>query len=365
MKLLYTGALMIAGGVAFARQQAQAPYAARRQGEVVQLEDARSATVVSILSSVGNIAFELKVRGQNVLHWPYASPAEFKAKPAMAGIPFVGPWANRLDETAFYANGKKYPFDMSLGNVRGPIPIHGFLTTTSEWRVVEAKADARSAWATSRLDFSRQLSWMRQWPFAHIVEMTYRLQDGVLEVQTKMTNTGTEPMPVSIGFHPYFRLTDSRRDEWTLSVAARTRWLLATNKIPTGQTEPAERLFDRPGAKLADYNLDDVFSDLVRDDNGRATMTVAGKAQKLSVQVGPNYRAIVIWAPNSADTGRGSQRLSGPPNPVDRGDFICIEPMVGITDAVNLAHRGVYKELQSIPAGGTWQESFWIRAEGF
>jgi len=46
-------------------------------------------------------------------------------------------------------------------------------------------------------------------------------------------------------------------------------------------------------------------------------------------------------------------------------DFIAFEPMVGITDSMNLAQKGVYKELQSVPPGGTWQESFWIRPRGF
>ena len=78
----------------------------------------------------------------------------------------MGPWINRLDEQAFYANGKRYAFDMSLGNVRGAIPIHGFLTTTDQWQVVELKA-TRQAWATSRLEFYRQPAWMKQWPFAH------------------------------------------------------------------------------------------------------------------------------------------------------------------------------------------------------
>ena len=57
------------------------------------------------------------------------------------GIPFLAPWANRLDEQAFYANGKRYAFDMELGNVRGEHPIHGFLAA-AKWEVVEAKADA-------------------------------------------------------------------------------------------------------------------------------------------------------------------------------------------------------------------------------
>ena len=54
----------------------------------------------------------------------------------------MGPWANRLDEQAFYANGRRYAFDMSLGNVRGTIPIHGFVTTTDQWQVKELRSSA-------------------------------------------------------------------------------------------------------------------------------------------------------------------------------------------------------------------------------
>ena len=36
-----------------------------------------------------------------------------------------------------------------------------------------------------------------------------------------------------------------------------------------------------------------------------------------------------------------------------------------MTNAINMAHQGQYKELQSIPPGGTWAESFWIRPSGF
>ena len=58
------------------------------------------------------------------------------------GIPFLAPWANRLDEQAFYANGKRYALDMQLGNVRGAHPIHGFLAA-AKWEVVEAKVRRR------------------------------------------------------------------------------------------------------------------------------------------------------------------------------------------------------------------------------
>jgi aldose 1-epimerase len=328
------------------------PYSAHRESDIVRLEDAKSQTTVGILTSVGNIAFEMKVKGHNVLRWPYASLDEFKAKPGLNGIPLLAPWANRLDEQAFYANGKRYAFDMELGNVRGAIPIHGFVTMNDQWQVAEVRADARSAWVTSRLEFFRNPLWMAQFPFAHTIEVTYRLQEGALEVFTRIDNLSREPMPVSIGFHPYFQLTDSMRDEWTISVGAKTQWLLAQTKVPTGETQPIEAFLPNPqSAPLKNYDLDHVFGDLVRDASGRAVMTVKGKAQQLDVVLGPNYRAMVIYAPNPA----GGQNRN----------FICFEPMVGITNAMNLAHKGLYKELQSVPPGGTWQESFWIRTRGF
>jgi aldose 1-epimerase len=329
------------------------PYAARQSGGVIQLEDVGTKTVVSIVPGVGNIAFAMTVKGSNILWWPYASLDEFKAKPGLGGIPFMGPWANRLDEQAFYANGRRYAFDMSLGNIRGEIPIHGFVTTTPHWRVVRADADGSSAWATSRLDFYRQPAWMAQFPFAHTIEMTYRLQKGVLEVATRIHNLSDDPMPVAVGFHPYFQLTESKRDDWTISVGARTRWLLNQDKLPTGQTEPIERLFPDPrSVALRDHNLDDVFADLVRDGSGRATMSVRGRTQRIDVVFGPNWRAAVVWAPK-------------PTSPAQDRNFICFEPMAGITNALNLAHRRAYAGLQSIAPDGTWEERFWIQPSGF
>jgi aldose 1-epimerase len=329
------------------------PYVARQAAEVVQLEDAKTKTIVSIGPGIGNIAFAMIVNGSNVVWWPYGSLDEFRAKPGLGGVPFLGLWANRLDEQAFYANGRRYALDMSLGNIRGEIPIHGFLTTTSRWQVVGVDADGSSAWATSRLDFYKQPSWMAQFPFAHTIEMTYRLQGGTLEVLTRIHNLSDDPMPVAIGFHPYFQVTDSKRDEWTISVDARTRWLLNQHRLPTGETEPIGRFFADPGAvALRDYDLDDVFGDLVRDAAGRARMSVRGRTQQVEVTFGPKWRAAVVWAPK-------------PTAPTQDRNFICFEPMAGITNAMNLAHRGVYSELQSIPPDGIWEESFWIWPTGF
>ncbi len=326
--------------------KAPAPYTAVTTGDVVQLHDTSADITAPVVTTLAN-AYQMVVKGQHVIRETFADPAEFRARPGLNGVPLLAPFANRLDEQAFYANGRKYSFDMGLGNVRGAIPIHGFLIGAKDWRLVEAKADAHAAWVTSTLDFYRNPQWMKQFPFAHTMTITYRLQDGALEVLTRIDNLSVEPMPVAIGFHPYFQLTDSPRNEWTVSLDARAHWRLGPNLIPTGETEPIEKVSTDPHAiVLKDRDLDDVFGDLTRDKEGRAVMGIRGRSQQLDVALGPNYRAMVVYSP----------KASG---------FVALEPMVGITDSMNLAQKGLYKELQSIPPGGHWQESFWIRPRGF
>jgi aldose 1-epimerase len=46
-------------------------------------------------------------------------------------------------------------------------------------------------------------------------------------------------------------------------------------------------------------------------------------------------------------------------------NFVCIEPVTAIINGLNLAHKGFYKDLQSIAPGGSWQERFRVRPSGF
>ena len=374
--------LMLIAVCCFTATSAMAqPYTANREGEAVKLADAKAQTEVWILPSVGNIAYRMTVKGHDILRWPHPSIEAFKASPNNIGIPFMGPWINRLDEQAFYANGRKYNFDMARGGVRGAIPIHGYLSGARDWTLVEASADGKGAWVTTSLDFYRNPQWMQLFPFAHTLQMTYRLADGALEVRTRIDNLSVEPMPVAIGFHPYFQLTDSTREGWVLTIGAKSRWLLAENKIPTGEIEPADTLLvDRKAAALKDLDLDDVFGDLERDAQGRAVMSVKGKTQQLDVLLGPNYRAIVVYSPGPKNAHGGCEEqppaataaqagpsieLTGARDTVANRGYVCFEPMAGITNSMNLAHKGIYQELQSIAPGTSWEESFWLRPSGF
>ena len=292
---------------------------------------------------IGNIAYEYKVNGKNALYFPFGSLAEFKAKPTLCGVPFLAPWANRLDQDAFYANGKKYVLNPALDNLRydgNHLPIHGLISFTGLWQVVEAKANGSSAHVTSRLEFWKHPELMAQFPFAHTIEMTYTLSNGVLEVTTAIRNLSAEPLPVSIGFHPYFQLHDAPRDSWTVHLAATEHVSLSKLLVPTGETKPSE--FSDP-ISLAGKQLDDVFVGLPEN----AEFWAKGKDEKIAVHYGPLYKVAVVYAPA-------------------RGNFICFEPMAALTNGMNLAHEGKFKDLlQSVAPGGEWRESFRIAATGF
>ena len=234
-------------------------------------------------------------------------------------------------------------------------------------------------------------------------------------------------MPVVIGFHPIYELPEGTRNDWTVSLDAKTHWIEIPQRLPTGETQPIEKFFnaDRQAIQLKNYALiDDVFTDLIRDAQGRATMKLAYNGKELHAILGPKYQTVLVWSTPLGAGGGGGRgggrgaaggRAGGPaaaapapapsgpfpvdpaqgvrtappalvppadapaaaapapaagaapgapPAPSNRG-FVAFEPMVAITNALNLAHKGTYKDLQSIPPGGSWEESFWVRTKGY
>src|SRR5260370_32066004 len=153
--------------------------------EIVQLADRAHATEVSIVPWVGNIAYSMTVHGKNILWSPFKNLAEMKAKPALCGVPFLEPWANRLDQDAFYANGRKYLLNADLGNLRrdeNQKPIHGLLLFSPHWKVTNLEAGEAAAHVTSRLRFWPYPQRRSQIPFAHAVAMACKVTGVSLEV---------------------------------------------------------------------------------------------------------------------------------------------------------------------------------------
>lgn len=312
---------------------------------IIYLTDRAHGVEVSILPSLGNRVYRMKVRGEDILYYPPGDLSGHVKNPPLGGIPFLAPWADLLDEQAFWANGTRYGFNMELGNVRGIRPIHGLLADSPFWQVVKVHADGDHACVTSRLQFWKYPDLMAQWPFAHEYEIEHRLADGVLEVATRIKNLSMEPMPVAVGFHPYFQIPGVARAEWTAHLPARVHVIADEHQIPTGEMRPLDIPNPLP---LRGWILDDGFTDLERDAGGRARFSIEGRSRAIEISFGPNYRAATIYLPA--------------PPPEENAKFICIEPLAAIISGINLVHRGKYDDLQHVPPGEVWSETFWVRA---
>jgi len=318
-------------------------YNALPTGERVDLFDREAGVEVRILPAYGNRASAMRVKGTNILWFPPDDSAPITGKPSLNGIPFLAPWGNRLSG-GYRVNGRWYSLDgAELHRDANGLPIHGLLYTPVKWTVSSLSADAEAASVTSRFDFTAHPEMMALWPFPHEYEMTYRLTGGALDVITVIRNRGAEAMPVAIGFHPYFHLSGVPREAISVRVPARSHVETDARLLATGAFTPNTL---PEWAPLASHALDDGFTDLIRDEEGRAAFVIGGGGKSIQVAFGPRYTVAIVYAPPDQD-------------------FVCVEPMTAITNGINLATERKYEGLQSVAPGGEWRESFRISAEGF
>ncbi|MBM3760464.1 MAG: aldose 1-epimerase [Acidobacteria bacterium] len=315
-----------------------AQYRAVVTDDEVRLSEALSGSEVAIAPKFGANSYDFHVNGKKVF-WspPGITLADLIAKPRLVGNPLLSPWANRIEGMTYQANGKTYQLNGALGNLRldgNKNPIHGLVTFSKDWKASAPVSTADHAGVSMTLDCSKKPDWLAQFPFPHRIELTYKLTAGVLEVITAVENLASEPMPLAIGFHPYFQLSDAPRDEWEVTIPARDLLVLSPKLIPTGEKKPNPYA---AGTKLKGVVLDDVFGGLPEN----ATFSVKGKNQKIEVVYGKDYSIGVVYAP----TGQS---------------FICFEPMTAPTNAFNTP--GSHK---TIAPGASWRESYWIKTSGF
>jgi aldose 1-epimerase len=309
---------------------------------VVWLADGSTGVEVAVAPALGNRTIRMLVNGQNILHFPFENPAAAKADRGLNGIPFLAPWANRMAGGGFHAEGREFRFNDATGTLRmdaNGLAIHGMLTASPLWQLVSIGSDKAGAHVTSRLEFWKEPALMANWPFAHTYEMTHKLTDGALEITTAILNRSAQRMPVSIGFHPYFRLPGVARDEAFVHLPVHKHVETDSQLVPTGEFKEVHW---PDQLSLKEQRFDDGFVGL----DANPVFRLEGGGGEISVAFGPKFQVAVVYVP---------------PNQ----DFACFEPMTAITNGVNLAAEGKYPDLQWVEAGGEWRESFVVKAQGW
>ena len=133
---------------------------------------------------------------------------------------------------------------------------------------------------------------MAQFPFAHTIEMTYRLHEGDLQIETVLKNLvcGGRCLCRSDSIR-ISKLTDAPRDQWKAHLPAREHVVLSKVLVPTGETKKMD-LAD-PFPLVGPSSWTTCSQALLRN----AEFSVEGVKQKISVVYGPKYPVAVAYAP--------------------------------------------------------------------
>lgn len=136
------------------------------------------------------------------------------------------------------------------------------------------------------------------WLSSSDVRVEYRLTPSALELVVEVTNAGSEPLPMGIGWHPWFTLPSGDRSQALLRVPARVRACVNNydEVLPTGEVEgvagtPYDFSELRP---LKDLYLDDCFTDL---DSQAAEVIDPAAGLGLRISGAPPVSAFQVYAP--------------------------------------------------------------------
>jgi galactose mutarotase-like enzyme len=262
-----------------------------------------SATFVPQLGMIGA---SLTHDGEELLGQRNGLPA-YETRGSTMGIPLLHPWANRLSGFQYEVAGKHVTIDPGSPLVKldeNGLPIHGLVNASPYWRT-EQHTDLGTLTAT--LDFGAHPELLEAFPFPHELTIEAALQPDRLTLTTTMT-AGTEPVPVSFGFHPYLTLPDVPRADWQIELPVEQHLILDEHSIPTGTSEPAEQ----QSGPLGDRTFDDGYAQVSGDP---PTFVLAGDGRRIALSFDEGYHYAQVFAP-------GGQ------------DLICFEPMTAATNAL-------------------------------
>ena len=217
------------------------------------------------------------------------------------GAPLI-PWPNRLADGAYRFDGTDYT--VALNEPERHNAIHGFLSWRP-WHAVEHH--------TSRVVMGTRLHPLAGYPFTLDIRVTYELGGDGLVVSTTAANIGDQACPYGTGQHPYLSPGPGHIDDCILELGASTRILTANERqLPTGTATVEGTEFDfRAGRRLGDQKLDTPFTDLDRDQDGRAwarlTAPDGTRTEILGRPALPDHRDLHRRHPEPPTSPRGAR----------------------------------------------------------
>jgi galactose mutarotase-like enzyme len=266
------------------------------------LRDADS--VVGIAPRRGAITTRFDIGTRHVMFMDLATLHD-PTKNVRGGNPVLFPTPGKLAGDAWAYAGKT-----------GSMKQHGF-ARNQVWQV-----DAMTT-SSAVLSLESDATTRAQFPWDFVFAMTFALHGKTLQLEQRVTNRSTTPMPFGVGFHPYFFVPDAEKPRARIATAARR----AFDNVTKRDIELAGPI------DLAQPEVD-----LHLLDHGSTASSLAWSGGSVELRGSAEYTHWVVWT------------LAG-------RDFVCLEPWTCPGNALNTGDR-----LMVLPPGETRTLSLDIEA---
>ena len=261
--------------------------------------------IAELLPERGALVSRFAVAGEELLFLDTSTLAD-PSKNIRGGIPVLFPSPGVLPGGKYRVNNRDYPMRR-----------HGFARDLA-WQVRTQEA----ARAVLVLEDSEQT--LREFPWRFEARLTVTLAGGALGLSFEVDNRDTRPLPVHLGYHPYFLVPQAAKAATRLDTDATRAW---NNR--TGAPAAYEGL---------DLTVTEVDMHLLDHSRPGTTLHRGPGLRPVELSWSEAFTTVVVWTL----TGR---------------DFVCVEPWTAPGGALQTGEG-----LQLLAPGATFSSQFSIRA---
>ena len=261
------------------------------------LKDEEADAYLEVVPARGGIITRWQICGEDIL---YLDRERFK-EPNLSvrgGVPILFPICGNLRDNTYQHQGRNYTLKQ-----------HGFARDLP-WQV--SKQSSENA-ASLTLELNSNEATRQVYPFDFQLIFTYQLQGNSLKIHQKVINLSPEKMPFSIGFHPYFQVTDKTRLSFD---------------IPSSQYLDQRSKTLHSYAGHFDFNLEEIDAAFPQITRHQSSFSDSYHQRQIILGYDDLYTTIVFWT-------------------LKDKNYICLEPWSAPRNALNTGEHLTYLEPQS------------------
>jgi galactose mutarotase-like enzyme len=261
------------------------------------LKDEEADAYLEVVPARGGIITRWRICGEDIL---YLDRERFKDPnlSVRGGVPILFPICGNLPDNTYQHQGRNYSLKQ-----------HGFARDLP-WQV--SKQSTETA-ASLTLELNSNEATRQVYPFDFQLIFTYQLQGNSLKIHQKVINLSPEKMPFSIGFHPYFQVTDKTRLSFD---------------IPSSQYLDQRRKTLHSYSGNFDFNLEEIDAAFPQITRHQSSFSDSYHQRQIILSYDNLYTTIVFWT-------------------LKDKNYICLEPWSAPRNALNTGEHLNYMEPQS------------------